>query len=140
MNIFSSRWRFGALACSVWAAIGAAAAADVPGSPGELLRNPQFKAAYFSALGPKTKDKWLSTLANSGQVRAEKIAGDTWQVVTPCKPHDCGDNNLLLLWAPAKGVVVGKLFEKGKTTLVGAPSPAMAVELERLWKAEFRRQ
>jgi hypothetical protein len=36
-------------------------------------------------------------------------------------------------------VVVGKLFERGKTTLLGAPSPVMAAELEQLWKAEFRR-
>jgi len=139
MNKLHSRWQVSALACLASGAIGAAEAADATTSPDELLRNPQFKAAYFSALGPKTKDKWLSTLANSGLVRTERVAGDSWQVVTPCKPHDCGDNNLLLLWAPAKGVVVGKLFERGKTTLLGAPSPVMAAELEQLWKAEFRR-
>jgi hypothetical protein len=51
-----------------WGAAGACTATDATTSPSELLRDSRFKTAYFTALGPKTKDKWLSTLANSGLV------------------------------------------------------------------------
>ena len=33
-----------------------------------------------------------------------------------------------------------KLNENGKTTLLGAPGPAVTTELEKLWKTAFRQQ
>ncbi|MEP7327771.1 MAG: Ivy family c-type lysozyme inhibitor [Betaproteobacteria bacterium] len=115
-------------------------AADSMVTTDDLLKSPKFKSVYAAALGPKGKERWLSTMTNSALVREVVIAGDRFQVATPCKPHDCGDNNLLLLFSPAKGVVFGKLYEKGKTTLLGAPDPGMISELEKMWKKEFRQQ
>jgi hypothetical protein len=48
--------------------------------------------------------------------------------------------NDLLLYSPARGVAYGRLYKKGKTTLLRAPSPAMTAELETLWTKEFRQQ
>lgn len=109
-------------------------------STADLLRDPKFKGAYLAALGPKAKEKWLATMTNSALVRKVSVAGDEYQVATPCKPHDCGDNNLLLLYSPAKGVVYGKLFEKGKSMPIGQPSAAMSAELDRMWNKEFRQK
>ena len=118
----------------------AAFAAEPMVTTDDLLRDAKFKKAYLSALGPKAKEKWLAAMTNSALVRNVAVAGDTYQVATPCKPRDCGDNNLLVLYNASKGTVVGKLYEKGKTTLIGAPSPAIAAELEKMWKKEFRQQ
>jgi len=56
-----------------------------------------------------------------------------------CKNHDCGDNNTVLLYSAAQGVVYGKIFQQRRATLIGAPPPAVAAELDRLWLAEWQR-
>jgi hypothetical protein len=115
-------------------------AAESMVSAADLLKNPKFKSAYFAALGPRAKERWLASMSNSALVRTVSFAGVDYQVASPCKPHDCGDTNLLVLYSPTKGTVVGKLHEKGRTTLLGAPDAALATELEKLWKKEFRQQ
>ena len=64
-------------------------------------------------------------------MREVKLGGQTWQVATPCKPHDCAENNLLLLYAPATGAVHAKLYEKGRSTLLGNPGAVVAAELDK---------
>ena len=123
----------------VWLA-GAAWAADPMITTDDLLKDPKFKAAYLGALGPKAKERWLAQMSNSSLVRKVSVGGDEYQVATPCKPHDCGDNNLLLLYSPARGVVYGKLFEKGRSTPLGQPNAAMSAELDRMWNKEFRQK
>ncbi len=118
----------------------AVAADDAMVSAGDLLKDSRFKSAYAAALGPKAKERWLATMSNSALVRKVTVAGSDYQLASPCKPHDCADNNLLLLWGAGKGVVYGRLYEKGRVTLLGSPDAAMAAELERLWKKEFRQQ
>ncbi len=119
---------------------GIAAATEPLVTTADLLKDPKFRSAYRSALGAKAGQKWLSAMSNSAPVSRLTLAGEDFQLATPCKPHDCADNNLLLLYSPARGQVYGKLYEKGRTTLLGAPSAAMGAELERLWKKEFRQQ
>jgi len=127
-------WIAGALlAATAWAA-------EPMTTTSDLLKDPKFKAAYLGALGPKAKEKWLATMTNSALVRRVSVAGDEYQVATPCKPHDCGDNNLLLLYSPARGVVYGKLFEKGRSTPIGQPNAAMSAELDKMWNKEFRQK
>ena len=127
-------WMAGALLA------GAATAADPMVTTDDLLRDPKFKAAYLGALGAKAKEPWLARMSNSSLVRKVSVGGDAYQVATPCKPHDCGDNNLFLLYSPTRGVVYGKLFEKGKSTAIGQPSAAMSAELDRMWSKEFRQK
>jgi len=57
-----------------------------------------------------------------------------------CKNHDCADNNTVLLYSASKGVVYGTIYERGKSTLTGEPPPAVAAELPKLWKIEWRQQ
>jgi hypothetical protein len=45
----------------------------------------------------------------------------------------------VLLWSGAQNVVYGKVVQRGKSTLIGAPPLALAAELEQLWRAEFQR-
>lgn len=132
------------LLVAIWGAvspnISVAQQAETTVTTGDLLKDSKFKSAYLSSLGPKAKEKWLATMTNSSLVQKVSVAGDVYQVAAPCKPHDCGENNLLVLYGPAKGVVYGKLFEKGKTTFIGSPSAAMSAEIEKMWLKEFRQR
>lgn len=126
------------VAGALWA--GAGGAAEVLLTPQELLQDAAFKKAYVAALGPRAQVRWLATLSNSALVREVTVAGTVYQVATPCKPHDCGDHNLLLLYAPRTGAVYGTLYEAGRRTPIGNPDAPLTAELERLWKQEFRQQ
>jgi hypothetical protein len=44
----------------------------------------------------------------------------------------------VLLYSVAQDVVYGKVYQRGKSVLIGSPPPAVAAELEKLWKSEFR--
>lgn len=106
-----------------------------------LLYDPKAKAAYYKALGLLTKEPWLAKLDGpSPQNRAVKVAGDDFVLLAACKNRDCADNNTVLLWAGAPDLVYGKVYQRGRSTLIGAPPPAVATELDRLWKQEWRSQ
>ena len=140
MRVRNKGWMRGAAACIAVGWLSAAVAADNMATTDDLLKSPKFKTAYLAALGPKAKEKWLATMTNSGLVRTETVAGASYQVATPCKPHDCADNNLLLLYSPTRGDLYGHLHEKGKVTRLGGPNDAMANELQKMWNKEFRQR
>ena len=113
------------------------AAALAAASP---LADARFKAAYHAALGAHVRQQWLARLEGPApEPRRLRLAGDEYVLHAVCKAHDCHDNNLVLLYSPARGVAYGKLLEGGaRSTLIGAPPPAVAAELERLWRKEWR--
>jgi hypothetical protein len=65
------------------------------------------------------------------------LAGTEYVLATLCKPHDCAEHNTVLLYAASPTVVYGKVFRRGRSTLLGAPPPAVARELERLWRDAY---
>ena len=106
----------------------------------DLLRDPRFKAAYLQALGPLAKEDWLVRMSGPGtELRKVKVNGQDFALAAVCKPHDCADHNTVLLWTPKPGVLHGLVFQKGRSTLIGSPPPAMAQDLQRLWAAEWRK-
>lgn len=106
-----------------------------------LLQDPKAKAAYLRALGPLAREPWLATLDGpSPQNKLLKIAGQSFVFASACKSHDCADNNTVLLYAPEQGSLFGKVYQRGRSTLLGAPPPAVVHELERLWRAEWRQK
>lgn len=100
----------------------------------------RFKTALRRALGAKAREPWL--LESIGHPVADtpsvRIAGVAYQELAGCKPHDCGDNNVLVLYEPASGAVYGKLLSKAAPSLFGAPPPSLATEIERRWRAQWR--
>ena len=106
-----------------------------------LLYNAKAKEIYYNALGPLVKEPWLAKLDGpSSEGQAMKVATDDYVMLYTCKNHDCYDNNVVLLWSGIQNVVYGKVNQKGKSTLIGNPPPAVAGELEKLWKKHFRSQ
>ncbi len=107
--------------------------------PADLLADPRFKSLYFKALGTRAQERWLATLDGpSPPVKKLAVSGTEYLFASSCKPHDCAEHNTVLLYSAARAVVYGKLFERGRSTLIGAPPPDVARELERLWRAEWR--
>lgn len=119
----------------------------LPGAPpavelqsSDLLRDGRFKAAYLQALGPLAKEDWLARMSGPGTaLRKVQVQGQDFALAAVCKPHDCADHNTVLLWTPKPGVLHGLVYQQGRSTLIGSPSPAMAQELQRLWKGEWRK-
>ena len=106
-----------------------------------LLYNAKAKEIYHKALGPLVKEPWLAKLDGpSSEGQAMKVADSDYVMLYTCKNHDCYDNNVVLLWSGVQNVVYGKVNQKGKSTLIGNPPPAVAAELEKLWKKHFRSQ
>ena len=106
-----------------------------------LLYNAKAKEIYYKALGPLVKEPWLAELDGpSSEGQAVKVANEDYVMLYTCMNHDCYDNNVVLLWSGVQNVVYGKVYQKGKSTLIGGPPPAVAAELERLWKKQFRSQ
>ena len=106
-----------------------------------LLYNAKAKEIYYKALGPLVKEPWLAELDGpSSEGQAMKVANDDYVMLYTCKNHDCYDNNVVLLWSGVQRVVYGKVNQKGKSTLIGNPPPAVAAELEKIWKKQFRSQ
>lgn len=105
-----------------------------------LLYNAKAKATYYKALGPLSKEPWLAQLDGpSSENKAVKVAGADYVLISTCKNRDCFENNVVLLYSGAQDVVYGKVYQRGKSTLIGSPPAAVAAELEKLWKAEHRR-
>lgn len=108
-------------------------------NPSQLLRDPLFRRAYLTALGPRANQRWLTRLDGPATPTSRvRVAGKDYVLAASCKNQDCGDNNLVLLYSAQEQAVYGKLLEAGRPAFFGAPPPAIAVELERLWKKEWR--
>jgi hypothetical protein len=108
--------------------------------PPDLLKDETFRRTYTKALGPLAKEPWLMELDGPAPpVKKVQVDGKEYQLASVCKNHDCADNNMVLLYAAATPSVYAKVYQRGRSTLVGAPPAPVATELERLWKAEWRR-
>ena len=109
--------------------------------PTELLTDPKFKSAYYKALGPKVKERWLAQLDGpTPPIKKINVAGAEYIFASACKNHDCGDSNTVLLYSTTQAVVYGKIVQQRRATLIGAPPPAVASELDRFWVAEWRQK
>jgi hypothetical protein len=106
-----------------------------------LLYNRKAKATYYKALGPLSKEPWLATLDGpSSENQPVKVAGADYVLISTCMNHDCFENSVVLLYSGTQDLVYGKVYQRGKSTLIGSPPPAVAKELEKLWKTAFRSQ
>ena len=106
-----------------------------------LLMDPKFKSAYYKALGPMVRENWLAKLDGPAPLNKKvKVGGTEYVLASACKNHDCADNNTVLLYSAAQGVVYGKIVQQRRATLIGTPPPAVAAELDRLWMAEWRQK
>jgi hypothetical protein len=109
------------------------------GMPWTLIGDKRFRAAYRKALGPLAKTaEWLMKLEGpADKNRIIRIEGIDYVFAESCKIHECGDNTVVFLYAADRNAVYGKLVQASGPRLFGAPPPAIAAELDRLWRSVF---
>lgn len=108
------------------------------GASGFLL-DAKARATYQKAIGPLARERWLARLDGpSPQNKRIKVAGVDFVLISACKNHDCADHNAVFLYSATQNLLNGLVYQRGRTTLVGQPAPAVAAELPRLWKKEWR--
>lgn len=107
--------------------------------PSDMLRDRQFKGLYVAMLGPLVSESWLMQLTGpSHEARPVRVAGKDYQLFGSCKEHDCYDNSLAILYSAQDKVLYGQGVSRGRPIVLGSPPPAVAAELNRLWRAEWR--
>lgn len=120
----------------------AADRADTKRDDARRLRNAtgNFGRAWRRALGPLAKQGWLAKLAGSPEAldQTVKFGGVEYRYGRACKPHDCYDNNMVVLYSPAQGTIYGKALVALAPSYFGGPPPELQRELDRRWRAEFR--
>lgn len=104
-----------------------------------MLLDPKVKAAYYKALGPLVRERWLARLDGpSPQNKRVKVAGMDYVQLSSCKNHDCANHSAVFLYSAQHDAIYGAIHRQGTTTLIGAPPAPVAAELPKLWRAEWR--
>lgn len=106
---------------------------------GGVMLDPRLEAAHLKALGPLVREPWLARLDGpSAQNKRMKVAGTDFVKIAACKNHDCFDHNAVFLYSAEQNLFHGIVHQRGRSTLVGQPTPAVAAALPVLWQREFR--
>lgn len=120
-------------------ALPGATQANAPQGPPDLLRDARFRAAYRQALGPMAGEPWLARMDGPAPaLRQVALGGVDYTLAAVCKPHDCADHNMIVLWAPGSGSLIGLVQQRGRKTLLGEPPATLARRIDGLWAREFR--
>src|SRR4051794_8540291 len=80
--------------------------------PWHMLKDSEFRRAYYAVLGDRVKERWLARLdgpANPVDERQE--GGEKAVLFNACKPHNCDVNNAVILYVPERKKVYVRLFE-----------------------------
>ncbi len=137
-----------------WRCDGAARAAPPPaeapaakapppptGSPAALAQGPAMQKAWRAALGARENDRWLVHREGPApEPQWVTVEGTRYLLHAFCKPHDCYDNNAVALYDQGSGRIYGLVQRDGRNRLVGTPPAALAPQLEKLWREQWRQK
>ena len=129
------------LRCAI---IAASLAGTLPAAAAEpylfdVIKKPAYARALTSLLqGARGLPEWTRSLtAARGDyvgVPAEyvTIGGTRYELFNACKPHDCADSRVEVMFAPNGAQAWAGVYETGKPIVwLGAPSPAQQKAMER---------
>ena len=101
----------------------------------DLLKQKPYRAAWDAMLkGEKKVDRWIVTFSKTGdgvvdKVKTVAVDGQNDTLGWVCKPHDCGGNQLYVLFAPDASAAWGMLSTGKNIRWLGAPSDAVKAAL-----------
>ena len=99
--------------------------------PWELLKNKDFRTAYYKILGTKN-DKWLRLKGPGIMSKHVVINQQSFVMTDSCKTHECGEFNIVILYEPDRKISYGLLREDGKLSFLGEPSACYQQALQNL--------
>ncbi|HEX7863914.1 MAG TPA: Ivy family c-type lysozyme inhibitor [Variovorax sp.] len=111
------------------------------GSPAALAQGPAMQKAWRAALGTRENDRWLVRREGPApEPQWVTLEGTRYLLHAFCKPHDCYDNNAIALYDQGSGRIYGLVQRNGTNRLVGTPPPALAPQLDKLWREQWRQK
>lgn len=100
--------------------------------PWELLKEPQFRSAYFSALGYEPQKKhWLSLIGPGPRSKTIIVNDQVFLYTWSCKQHECDTHEIHLLFDARKATIFGLLVENTSISLLGNPSKCIQKAIEQ---------
>lgn len=72
-----------------------------------LASNPETKAAYNHMVKGHALPAWVSKGGTTTPAKTVKLGGETYQVLTACKPHDCASESVAVLWSEKSKTMSG---------------------------------
>lgn len=105
-----------------------ALAADKPDGPTlpDLMKQQGYLSAWNAMLVNETVPDWVTRFATtldgpSIPVIEVPVLSEKYTLAFTCKAHDCGDNQVYVLFAPGARDAWGMLIEEGKVRWLGEP-------------------
>jgi hypothetical protein len=102
----------------------------------DLLKQPSYLAAWKAMLKGATVPAWVASYAKtfdgpSSPAKDVPVGSETYTLGWVCKAHDCGDNQLYVLFSPDGGQAWGLLITAGgQRQWLGAPDAAIQAAIE----------
>jgi len=125
-----------ALACVSASAVASAAPAPYLF---QVLKKQPYRAAWEELLAQaKPVPKWLAVFSRTYNGVATPmepltLAGSAYEAYSVCKPHDCFNNRLEVIFTARGERAWGALVEDGKPArIIGPPNPAIAGALNQI--------
>jgi len=109
----------------------ASTAAGAQTYPWHMLKDSEFKRAYYAVLGERVKERWLARLDGPANPIDELQQGNEKVVIfNACKPHNCDVSSAVVLYVPEKKKVYIRLYDSGTTSYLGKPSKQVRAFLD----------
>lgn len=106
----------------------------------EMLRERDFRQAYFATLGELKAERWLAELPGPSSGGTDELVDGVQFVFTDsCKPHDCDEENLVIAYARTKKKAYILVKTKGVLRTLGEPSPSIAAALGCAYEGRFKK-
>jgi Inhibitor of vertebrate lysozyme (Ivy) len=94
----------------------------------ELMNQPSYLSAWKGMLGGQVVPDWIESYAKTLDGPAMPsiqvlVGSDAYTLTFTCKPHDCGGNQLYVLFAPTGRQAWGLLITGEQNRWLGYPDP-----------------
>jgi Inhibitor of vertebrate lysozyme (Ivy) len=119
------------------AAAPATAPVETATAPAELpplfdqIEKPEYKAAYLALFtDAAATPAWMREGGTASPGRVVTIGGAEYELYSHCKPHDCGDNMMYVLFSRDRQHAWALAVESGKSRVFGNPDAGITAFLK----------
>jgi hypothetical protein len=96
----------------------------------DLMKQPRYAMAWKGMLVGETVPPWVKSFTKSlngtsAPSTTVSVGGELYLLGWVCKPHDCGGNELYVMFAPGARQAWGLMISENKRSWLGRPDPAI---------------
>lgn len=82
----------------------------------DLAKNEATRTAFNQMVKGHKLPVWVSKGGTSSPAKTVILGGESWQVLSACKPHDCGAERVAVLWSEKSQQMSGVLSVVNENT------------------------